>query len=479
MGKAWKRNSWLTAGALVFALGWLGGCGDRGPSGTGSAAPLAAGIHVGGAITLAGGARVSGFQPGAIRFRATSGGIAARASGHLLELRGAFTRIQRVTAPLARRAVTPPAFELETVSIARAGYECVTAGAPLSVASDGGGERQFGRCSERWTSGAQAGEVGFHFAAQPGGSGDLTISVRAQLGAAGAPMAVASDERGLHFAASGEKFRFGHGTWIDAAGNRTAVAARWTGAAIQLTVPAALLETSRYPAVLDPVVGPDLGTDTPVLVPASAGLDPDIGFDGTNFLVTFEDHQRIRAVRVDPAGNVLDFDWIDFGEDGMFQFTPNVAFGGGHYLVTWWQDDGTNLSIRGRLLDPDGNLIGTTSFPISSDQSIYAAVAWTGDSFLAGWTSLGASPGVHVAILDASGTVVPGSERQVSVSGSAFKPRIAANATQSIIAWEEEMSHLFNEDPRGPDRARRNRPRSRASRCRHQPRLVGPRLGRV
>jgi len=122
----------------------------------------------------------------------------------------------------------------------------------------------------------------------------------------------------------------------------------------------------------------------------------------------------------------------------MLQFTPNVAFGGGHYLVSWWQDDGTHLSIRGRLLDTDGNLVGATSFPISSDESIYAAVAWTGDSFLAGWSSLGASPGVHVAIIDATGTVVPGSERQVSVSGSAFKPRIAANATQSLIAWEEE-----------------------------------------
>jgi hypothetical protein len=474
MGKARSNDSWVIPGILILALGGLGSCGERGPRETDSAGSATANLRVGGAIPLSGD-RVPSAKAGAARFRATPGGIAANASGHSLELRGAVTRIQRVTAPLDFRAAavarartaanarfagtgllgvpsvarptfastvpspaTAPAFELETVSIARAGFECVTAGAPLAVASDGGGERQFGRCSERWTTGAAASEVGFHFAARPEGSGDLTIALRAQLGASGAPMAVTSDARGLRFGAGGEAFRFGHGTWIDAAGNRTPVAARWTGTTIQLTVPAAVLETSRYPAVLDPIVGPDLGTDTPVLVPASAGIDPDIGFDGTNFLVTFEDHQRIRAVRVDPAGNVLDFDWIDFGEDGQLQFTPNVAFGGGHYLVSWWQDDGTNLSIRGRLLDTDGNLVGTTSFPISSDESIYAAVAWTGDSFLAGWSSLGASPGVHVAIIDATGTVVPGSERQVSVSGSAFKPRIGANATQSLIAWEEE-----------------------------------------
>ena len=478
MGKARRSSSWVIPGVLVLALGGLGSCGERGAGETDSARSAAAGLRVGGAIALSGGVRLPALKAGATGFRATPGGIAANASGHSLELRGAVTRIQRVTAPLdfrtaavarARAAATgrsagagllgvpsaasssrptfastapsptaPPAFELETVSIARAGFECVTASASPAVASDGGGERQFGRCSERWTSGAQASEVGFHFAARPDGSGDLTIALRAQIGATGAPMAVTSDARGLRFATGGEAFRFGHGTWIDAAGNRTPIAARWAGATIQLTVPAEVLEDSRYPAVLDPLVGPDLGTDTPVLVPASAGIDPDVGFDGTNFLVTFEDHQRIRAVRVDSAGNVLDFDWIDFGEDGQLQFTPNVAFGGGHYLVSWWQDDGTNLSIRGRLLDTDGNLVGTTSFAISSDESIYAAVAWTGDTFLAGWSSLGASPGVHVAIVDPTGTVVPGSERQVSVSGSAFKPRIAANATQSLIAWEEE-----------------------------------------
>ena len=457
MGKPQRSGLWLAAGSLVLALGWLGGCGDRAPHELGSTGLVAAGLRVGSAITLAGGDRIPQAGAVATRFQATPAGFAATASGHRLELRGAVTRIQRVTGPADRRAaalarahtlasaprVAPPAFELETVSIARPGYECVTAGAPLAVASDGGAERRFGTCSERWISGAQTGEVRFHFAQRPAGSGDLTIAVRAQVGAAGEPMAVSTDARGLHFAAGGERFRFGHGTWVDGDGNRTAVAAHWTGGIIQLTVPAAVLESSRYPAMLDPVVGPDLGTDNPVLVPASAGIDPDIGFDGTNFLVAFEDQQRIRAVRVDPAGNVLDFDWIDFGEDGFLQFTPNVAYGGGHYLVSWWQDDGTNLSIRGRLLDLDGNLVGTASFPISSDESIYAAVAWTGDSFLAGWTSLGTSPGVHVATIDAAGVVVPGSELQVSASGSAFKPRIAASATESLIAWEEENTSTF------------------------------------
>jgi len=36
--------------------------------------------------------------------------------------------------------------------------------------------------------------------------------------------------------------------------------------------------------VLDPVVGPDLGTDATVIAPASGGEQPSVATDGTNAL---------------------------------------------------------------------------------------------------------------------------------------------------------------------------------------------------
>src|SRR4051812_32813379 len=197
----------------------------------------------------------------------------------------------------AARGTDGPALQLETLSIGRGGFECVRGAAPAALAGDGAAVRALAGCSERWTNDQRGAEVAFHFPARPAGSGDLVVSVRARLTGAGAPPAVTSDARGLHFTAAGATpFVYGHATWVDAAGRQTAVQARWTGAGIELAVPADVVQSSRYPAVLDPVVGPDLGTDRPVLVPASAGLDPDVAFDGTNFLVVFEDFQRIRAV---------------------------------------------------------------------------------------------------------------------------------------------------------------------------------------
>ena len=408
-----------------------------------------------------------------VRFRAAPQGLAATGRAHQLAIRGATAEVrglpaaalrrQRIQAALRasalpagagdaasqRRALAAaldtargadgPALQLETLSIARDGFECVQGAAPAALAGDGAAVRGLAGCSERWTNDERGAEVAYHFPARPSGSGDLLVSVRARLTGAAAPPIVTSDARGLRFTAAGATpFVYGHATWVDAAGRQTAVNARWTGAAIELTVPAEIIASSRYPAVLDPVVGPDLGTDRPALVPASAGLDPDVAFDGTNFLVVFSDFQRIRAVRADADGHLLDTAWLDLGEDNMFQFEPAVAFGGGHYLVTWWQDDGSALTVRSRLINPDGTVVGTGSVTVSAEQAIDDAVAWNGQSFLVSWTGFGDPAGIRVAEVDATGAVVAGSQRSLSNTGSFVgHPRIGTGTNVDLVAWED------------------------------------------
>ena len=364
--------------------------------------------------------------------------LTGRARGTLpASAAGAPSRSRVVRAQLdALRAGTAPALELETVSIGRPGFQCVSGKGRVVAGAGGGAVRDFGACSERWTNGPDAGEVAFQFPERPAGRGDLVVAVRASLGGGETPTSVASDARGLHLAgANGARFFYGHATWIDADGRRTSVPARWTDRGIELRVPADTVDASRFPAVLDPVVGPDLGTDRPVLTPASGGLDPDVATDGSNFLVVFEDFQRIRAVRADAAGNLLTFDWIDLGEDGKLQFVPNVAFGGGHYLVTWWEDDGTILTVKGRVLDADGTPLGAANFAISAEDAIDDAVAWNGERFLVTWTGFGDPLGIRVAGVDVDGNVIAGSQQTVSLNAWGH-PRIAAGATASVVAWE-------------------------------------------
>jgi hypothetical protein len=63
-----------------------------------------------------------------------------------------------------------------------------------------------------------------------------------------------STDQGLLFAGPRLTFTYGHATWIDARGERTAVPARWNALAqrIVLSVPAEVVARSAWPAVLDP-----------------------------------------------------------------------------------------------------------------------------------------------------------------------------------------------------------------------------------
>ncbi|HWA75199.1 MAG TPA: hypothetical protein VG937_22835 [Polyangiaceae bacterium] len=456
---------------MAWGLGGACGCGvdsggigsERTPTPVTPSAGVS-GLRVGASVDVR---RAASAE--ALRFHGGKTQVAAAGLRHRFEIRDGVVHVQRLPAPVERRrellarvkpsalfaprSSTAPALELETQSISRAGYECIERAVPTAIRDDGGAQRVFSSCAERWTNRAQNGEVAFDFPQRPTGRGDLIVALRAQIGAPGSAMVVDSDEQGLRLAtASGERFRFGHATWIDAAGQRTVVPARFRGGQITLTVPAAVVDASRYPAVLDPIVGPDLGTDAPVLAPSSSGIEPEVASDGNDSLVVFSDFQRIRAVRVDANGAVLDADWLDLGEDGLYQFRPMVAFGGGRYLVVWWQDDGTNASIWGRLLNPDGTLIGASSFPISSAQGVDAAVAWNGQNFVVGWGGFGSAPGVRIALVGVDGTVVAGSERKVSPGDIAFEQRIAVGDTTTVVAWEQQQPDDFSHQTIGATR---------------------------
>lgn len=92
-------------------------------------------------------------------------------------------------------------------------------------------------------------EQSWRFAQAPGTSGNLVVEVT--------PSSVTystSTAAGLLFTSSTLQMSYGHGTWIDADGDRWAIPAAYTSGHIQLTVPAAVLAASAFPAVLDPQI---------------------------------------------------------------------------------------------------------------------------------------------------------------------------------------------------------------------------------
>jgi hypothetical protein len=111
-------------------------------------------------------------------------------------------------------------------------------------------------------------EQSFEFAARPEGSGDLEIEI-----AVSGQSFVGATEGGLHFIdpISTIGVRYGEATWVDAQGTKTHVNTDFVDGRIVLRVPEALLDSSVYPAVLDPIIGPEINIDAPVIFPEAGG----------------------------------------------------------------------------------------------------------------------------------------------------------------------------------------------------------------
>lgn len=194
-----------------------------------------------------------------------------------------------------------------------------------------------------------------------------------------------------------------------------------------------------------PTVGPEIGTDAPVLVPSDFGHNPELASDGVGFLSVQEVNERIRAVRVDDDGHVLDADWLDFGTaDGSSQLYPAAAFGSGHYLVTWsnllTDPDGTNHdSIQGRFVKSDGTIEGDASLTLSSGNAIYSSVGWDGAHFVLAYMASadGGVNDIHSVLLNPDGTRVEASDHALTTSGSTSNPHLDVGATNTLVVWED------------------------------------------
>jgi hypothetical protein len=98
-------------------------------------------------------------------------------------------------------------------------------------------------------------EQSWRFAQAPRGTGDLVLHLDARItaGHSGAVRARSTDD-GIMLSGQRLTATYHHGTWIDATGRRWPVTAHLAGNGIELTVPAAVLATTTFPAVLDPKI---------------------------------------------------------------------------------------------------------------------------------------------------------------------------------------------------------------------------------
>jgi len=124
---------------------------------------------------------------------------------------------------------------------------------------------------------------------------------------------------------------------------------------------------------------------------------PEIAFDGANYLIVWQDDRNgndfdIYGARVTTSGEVLDTLGLPIETADSDQVNPEIAFDGENYVVVW-EDyrNGPEVDIYGAKLDIEGNVI--ESFPISTQEGdqIHPALVRGSDNKVlvvySGWTN--------------------------------------------------------------------------------------------
>jgi hypothetical protein len=199
------------------------------------------------------------------------------------------------------------------------------------------------------------------------------------------------------------------------------------------------------------IYGARVTPDGVVLDPAGIGImvEPcdecmsSVSSDGDNYLVVALDSFRIAGTRVSPGGVVLDtaaFAITDSGAD----YWQNVAFGDSNYLVVWVGCDPSSQQVRGVRVSPAGAVLDDTSRLLSRSTTggmMSPTLAFDGDNYVVGWMEW--SPGdtltsFFVELIDPDGVVIDTAATQVArfshYSGGCSRA-IATGSAGTLVAW--------------------------------------------
>jgi len=290
----------------------------------------------------------------------------------------------------------------------------------------------------------------------PSGAGALVVRVRVS----GAKLTGAS-EGGLHFRGKeGPGLRYGHATWIDAAGQRVAIKARATGdGMIELRVPAAVVDGAAYPVVLDPIISAEVQMNKSALGPAWASQSaPAVAYDGTDYLVVWQDyrhfstgHSDIYGARITTAGKLLDPTGFVVCDRPGNQLTPAIAHDGSTYLVAW-ADHGSNVNyadIYATRIDSAGVVKDPAGIPIITGGSHQnaPAIGVGGGVFFVVWHDYRTLWDIYGARVSSKGIVLDQGGKVISNAyHHQLHPQVAFDGTNFLVVWHDYRSPSYQND---------------------------------
>lgn len=192
----------------------------------------------------------------------------------------------------------------------------------------------------------------------------------------------------------------------------------------------------------------------PLITISRSGIATGVAFDGTNYLLIWEDDGfgasyqtggfQVYGQFISRAGGTVGSPFPISDANIWFDGIKVMAFGGGKYLVTYTRlinpsmgAGSNNRYIAGKMVSPDGSL--GSEFRISTGYGDASDVAFDGANFFVVWCEDSGDTEIRGRFVSPSG--VPGIE--ISVNNSAApsdNPKsVAFDGSNYLVAWNDEV----------------------------------------
>jgi hypothetical protein len=243
------------------------------------------------------------------------------------------------------------------------------------------------------------------------------------------------DQRGVRFASSGAgpDIAYGAGQFL--------VAWYWDRSQDEIRA-ARVLEDGT---VLDP-------EGFIVSVGTEAKANPAVGFDGENFLVAWEQGQRVCAARVRPNGTVIDPN--GFLVTPRYQSRqPVVAFDGTNYLVAW--ADWSSYRCCGTRVTPDGRVLDSALVKLSQGGRYCRAprASFDGHNYVVAWEDNWSRAGIRGSLVTPGLAVIDSFYLQPPTDWGLSSPAIAcgpggglllcSGRTEPWMPWGDTLPRIW------------------------------------